>query len=100
MTVFDLAHVLLNIAQNLLERNQPEPYAAADRIGPILRAELGEDRGDVKLHRVLADGELRRNGSVRQSFREDLEDFELARGQRFVDRRFSLCVRQWSPSHP
>ena len=64
------------------EGNQSATDRSADRVGPVCGAELAADRRDVKLHGLIADVKLCRNGFVRQSFGEELEDFDLACGQR------------------
>jgi hypothetical protein len=59
---------------------------AAQRQGHRLRAadraQLREDRGDVKLHRVARDGEARGDDPVVRAVGHQLEDLALARGQR------------------
>src|SRR5579859_7851311 len=56
-----------------LQRDQPAPDAAPNGVRAVLRAELRENRGDVKLHRVFGDAEARGDRFVRQTFAERLE---------------------------
>ena len=49
-----------------------------DRFGPAPSAELGHQRGDVELDRVLADAKPARDGLVGETFRNELEHLTLA----------------------
>ncbi len=69
-----------------LDRHQPAPDRAPYRVGAIRRAQLPANRRDVKLDRLVADAETRRDGLVRQPFDQQLEDLDFARGQRFGER--------------
>src|SRR5262245_11120127 len=52
-----------------------------DRLTPALHSQLAEDGVDVELGGVLADAEALGDALVGEALGEELEDFELARGQ-------------------
>ena len=65
----------------LLQQNVTTPRPQRDGFSAAGCAQLGQDRGDMEFHRVLADAQAPRNGFVRQALRHQLQHLALARRQ-------------------
>jgi hypothetical protein len=66
-------------------RRHAQLPGAGDSLGPIRRAELGQDVADVLLDRVQGDYKLASDGLIRPPGREHSQDLDLAAGQRVDD---------------
>src|SRR5690348_12967268 len=65
-----------------LQGEEAAASGARDGVGAGFGAELVEQRADVKLRRVRAHAELRRDGAVRAAGRDELEHAAFARRER------------------
>ena len=66
----------------LRQVNDPAPQRDGDRRAAVLHLQLGQDVLDVHLRRLLADAERGADFLVAHPLGDQLEDFDLARGQR------------------
>src|SRR4029079_4441973 len=76
------------------DHDDTSPEANADGLEAAGRAELGEERGDVKFHRVHRDVEAAGDLLVGGAGGEQLEDFTLARRQLVVVKRRAAAVER------
>src|SRR5262249_18430424 len=69
-----------------VQRDQPAADGPSARVGATRRARLAGSRGGVKLGGLIADAEPVGYRFVGEPFREQLEDLNLPRRQRLVER--------------
>lgn len=64
------------------------PHGDRDGVGPMVRAELGQNSRDMHLDRRVADGQSIRDALVRGARGHQPQDFDLSARQRFIRRMF------------
>src|SRR5262245_25916859 len=79
------------LARGRSDQDEAAAHARRHGLGAAARLELGEDRGDVELDRVLRDAEARGDALVPEAVGDQSEDLGLARREGLAGNRERLA---------